>query len=239
VLVGLTNGLLLFKVSREIVLTQGRSMFSKRHSHFKSIKELRDLYPLLNELRNKNKELKELVDNNAGNQSYKKSIIITNLCVQLDEIILQFDCFPVAPERIIELNNILVLISLLQNAISSCLEKHRMVLNQPRPTLTHTLSNNSTEASLAGSVFLGFATGSFLFASVPLLGGVALEYGLTQLGISKSITASVSILERLLSKLETIHASLTFALDELKNTSQASAVPSAPPMDEEMMPAFK
>ncbi|MDR3502139.1 MAG: hypothetical protein P4L79_06100 [Legionella sp.] len=214
-------------------------MFSKRQSHFKSIKELRDLHPLLNELRNKNKEFKELVDNNAGNQSYKKSIIITNLCEQLDEIIIQFDCLPVAPERIIEINNILILITLLQNAISSCLEKHRMVLNQPRPTLIHTLSQNSTEASIAGSAFLGFATGSFLFACVPLLGGVALEYGLTQVGFNKSITASVSILERLLSKLETIHASLAFALDELKNTSQATTLPSAPPMDEEMMPVFK
>jgi len=179
------------------------------------------------------------VDNNAGNQSYKKSIIITNLCEQLDEIILQFDCLPASPERIIELNNILILIKLLQNAISSCLEKHRLVLNQPRPTLTHTLSKNSTEASLAGSAFLGFVTGSFLFASVPLLGGVALEYGLTQLGFNMSITASVSILERLVSKLETIHASLTFALDELKNTSQVIVAPSAPPMDEEMRPVFK
>ncbi|USQ12775.1 hypothetical protein J2N86_08645 [Legionella lytica] len=214
-------------------------MFSKRQSHFKSVKELRDLHPLLNELRNKNRELKELVDNNAGNQSYKKSIIITNLCVQLDEIIIQFDCLPVAAERIIEINNILILISFLQNAISSCLEKHRAVLNQPRPTLTHRLSQNSTEATLVGSVALGFASGSFLLAGVPLLGGVALEYGLTQLGFNKPITASVSILERLLNKLETIHASLSFTLDELKNTAQETVVPSAPLMDEETMPVFK
>ncbi|CAM4375167.1 MAG: hypothetical protein LEGION0403_FIIPPAGN_02602 [Legionella sp.] len=214
-------------------------MFSKRLSHFKSIKELRDLHPLLNELRNKNRELKQLVDSNAGNQCYKKSIIITNLCEQLDEIIIQFDALPVAAERIIEINNILILITLLQKAISNCLEKHRTVLNQPRSTLTYTLSQNSTEASIAGSAILGLATSSFLLASVPLLGGIALEYGLTQLGFNKSITASVSILERLLSKLETIHASLTFALDELKNISQASVLPSAPPMDEEIRPVFK
>ncbi|WP_058535170.1 hypothetical protein [Legionella saoudiensis] len=213
-------------------------MFFKRQSHFKSVKELRDLYPLLNELRNKKKELNELVDNNAGNPSYKKSIIITNLCEQLNEIIIQFDALPVVSERKIEISNILILITLLQNAISSCLEKHRGVLNQPRPTLTHTLSQNSTEASLAGSALLGFATGSIFFASVPLLGGMALEYGLTQLGLNKPITASVSILQRLLNKLETIHASLTFALNELTSTAQP-VVPSAPPMDEDLMPVFK
>ncbi|MFJ1267661.1 hypothetical protein ACD661_03700 [Legionella lytica] len=214
-------------------------MFSKRLSHFKSIKELRDLHPLLNELRNKNRELTGIVDNNAGNQSYKKSIILTNLCEQLDAVILQFDALPIAADRIIEINNILILIKILQNSISSCLAKHRDVLNQPRPTFTYTLSQNSTEASVAGAAVLGLATSSFLFASVPLLGGFALEYGLTQLGLNKPITASVSILERLLSKLETLDSSLTFTLEELNNTNQASDLPSAPPMDEEILPTFK
>ncbi|MFT4057914.1 MAG: hypothetical protein QM652_00035 [Legionella sp.] len=202
-------------------------MFLKRESHFKSIKELRDLYPLLKELQNKDKELTDLVDNNAGNPSYKKSVIITNLCQQIDLIINEFNNLPVPSDSITEINNICVLIASLKDTITLCLAKHRAVLNTPRPTMTHLISQKRTPVIVASSTLLGFATGSFLFASVPLFGGVAIEYGL-----NASVTASVAILERLLSKLETIGSSFYFVANELINNQVNTVAPSAPPIME-------
>lgn len=190
-------------------------MFSKRQNQFRSIKELKDLHPLLNELHHKEHELKQSIDGNAGAAGYKKSVIITHLCEQIDEIIFQFNRLPMVSERTPEMNNILILVTHLKNAVFLCLEKHRTILNTPRQTMTYTLSQNTVPVTVTSSMILGVGTGSFLFASMPFLGMLALGATADMLGVTSKKTASISILERLLDKLEVIYASLNFTINEL------------------------
>lgn len=195
-------------------------MFWKKENYFRHSKELKDLHPLLKELRNKEKQLNTLVDDNAGNPAYKKSIIITNTCAQIDEIIQQFNSQPRPLDRSVEIHNILVLITHLKNVIIVCLEKHRDILNTPRPTLSHTISQNRVPTTLSSSVILGIGTSSFLFATLPIVGVLALETVSNWMGLDSPVTASLSILERLLNKLELINNSLNFVVDEYSTNNK-------------------
>lgn len=183
-------------------------------TRFNKTRELKRLHPILNELRQKEVELKTLVDNDAAHPIYMKSATLTNLTQQIDDIIFQFNSEPKPTEHRTEIIQLITLIAHLKNTIISTLLKHRAILDTARSTMKNITPQATTATVITSSLGVGFATGSFLFALAPLTAALALDYVAENIGFYNAPTATVSILEHLTKTLHTIDNSLRFVIKE-------------------------
>lgn len=130
-------------------------------TRFNTTRELKRLQPILNELRQKEVELKTLVDNDAAHPIYMKSATLTNLKQQIDDIIFQFNDEPKPTEYRAEIIQLITLIAHLKNTIISTLLKHRAILNTARSSMKEITPQATTATVITSSLGVGFATALF------------------------------------------------------------------------------